>query len=94
MEEYQTDEQQIAALKNWWQQYGRSLLTGVVLALALVFGWRAWQSHQSTESETAALQYQSIVAAFETARDAEEASDAKASASVTLKTLVDRKSVV
>jgi predicted negative regulator of RcsB-dependent stress response len=37
----QTEEEQLAAIKDWWQRNGKPLLTGGVLALAGVFGWQA-----------------------------------------------------
>ena len=34
-----TEEEQIAQIKDWWQRNGKPLLTGGVLALAVVIGW-------------------------------------------------------
>jgi predicted negative regulator of RcsB-dependent stress response len=48
--DYLTDEEQLAQLRNWWQEHGRSLLVGVVLVVAAVVGWRWYQSH--TEQRT------------------------------------------
>jgi len=36
--EHRTEEEQVAALKQWWNDNGNSLIIGVGLALALVFG--------------------------------------------------------
>ena len=38
----QTEEEQIAQLKEWWQRNGKPLLAGGVLAVAGVFGWQYW----------------------------------------------------
>ena len=45
MAEMRTEEEQIEAIKQWWKKNGSSLLIGVGLALAIVFGWQAWQNH-------------------------------------------------
>ncbi len=45
---YDTDEEQIEALKRWWDENGTSLIIGVILVLAVVFGSRYWQSSQDS----------------------------------------------
>ena len=47
MAELRTEEEQIEAIKRWWKKNGSSLLLGIALALAIVFGWQAWQNHQA-----------------------------------------------
>ncbi len=44
MSEMRTEEEQVEALKDWWKENGRSLLLGVALALAIVFGWKGWET--------------------------------------------------
>lgn len=56
-----TEDEQIAQIKDWWQRNGKPLLTGGVLALALVFGWKGWQEYQSTQAQTASLIYQELL---------------------------------
>ena len=46
MTEYRTDEEQIEVLKRWWQEYGRSIITGVVLAVFVIGGWQMWQGQK------------------------------------------------
>ncbi|PAV26261.1 hypothetical protein CF392_06570 [Tamilnaduibacter salinus] len=59
----QSEEEQIATIKNWWKRNGTSLLLGVGLALALVFGWQAWQQHQAEQMSAAGSQYQQLLTA-------------------------------
>ncbi len=63
MSEMRTEEEQVEALKDWWKENGRSLLLGVALALAIVFGWNGWQNNQRVNAENAATVYQSLVQA-------------------------------
>lgn len=46
MDIYSTEEQQLDALKRWWQEYGKAIVLGMVLGLGGLFGWRYYQSYQ------------------------------------------------
>jgi predicted negative regulator of RcsB-dependent stress response len=58
-----TDEEELAVIKDWWQRNGMPLLTGVVLALLVVFGWQGWQRYQANQSQGASLVYQQLLEA-------------------------------
>ncbi len=45
---YETEEQQVEALKKWWKENGKSIIGGIVIGLGAVFGWQAWQQHTNT----------------------------------------------
>ena len=51
--DYDTDEEQIEALKNWWNENGNSIIVGIILVLAVLFGSRYWQSSQNATAELA-----------------------------------------
>lgn len=55
-----SEEEQVEALKRWWNENGSSLLTGVILVLAVFFGVRYWQSAQLGTSAAASDLYQQI----------------------------------
>ncbi|KZX82113.1 hypothetical protein A3715_06240 [Oleiphilus sp. HI0009] len=61
MDEFKTEEEQIAAIKNWWKNNGSSVLLAVVAALAIVFGYRAWQNNVENDKATASALYQQLV---------------------------------
>ncbi len=63
MEDYRTEEEQIEALKRWWSENGKSIVIGIVLAAAAVFGWRAWQAQQQAAGEAASELFFSLVEA-------------------------------
>jgi predicted negative regulator of RcsB-dependent stress response len=56
-----TEDEQVAELKDWWQRNGKPLVTGGLLALVIVFGWQAWQRHQSNQSQGASYLYQQLL---------------------------------
>ena len=64
MASYESDEEQIEALKNWWKENGNSLLMGVVIVLVVLFGSRQWQGSQLAKAEEASELYESISSAF------------------------------
>jgi predicted negative regulator of RcsB-dependent stress response len=51
---YDLDEQeQIDQLRAWWAKYGTAVLTVLVVAMAVVGGWRGWQWYQTSQSTQA-----------------------------------------
>jgi predicted negative regulator of RcsB-dependent stress response len=65
--DYLTDEEQVAALKKWWDENGKTLVVGLVVALVAVLGWRGYQDYSQTRAEAAAALYQ----AYQEEREAE-----------------------
>jgi predicted negative regulator of RcsB-dependent stress response len=56
-----TDEEELAVIKEWWQRNGMPLVTGVLLALVLVFGWQGWQKYQANQAHGASMLYQQLL---------------------------------
>ncbi len=48
--EYETEEQQVEALKEWWAENGRAVVAGVVLGAGAIGGWTFWQGHQEKQA--------------------------------------------
>jgi len=57
----QTEDEQIAQLKDWWDRNGKPLLAGGVLALVAVFGWQGWQKYQVNQAQGASVLYQQLL---------------------------------
>ncbi len=57
----ETEEEQIEQLKGWLKDYGPSFIIGVVLALAVGFGWNYWQQRQLRLSEQASIEYTRVL---------------------------------
>ena len=65
------EQEQVAELKAWWNQYG-SLVTAAVVAAALTFaGWQAWRWYERSQASHAGALYDTLVRAA-------QAGDAKA----------------
>ncbi|GMG87399.1 YfgM family protein [Biformimicrobium ophioploci] len=76
MADHLTEEEQIETLKRWWNENGRSVVFGVVLALAGYFGYQGWQKHERTQAETASNLYQQFTRGIESAGQGGESGDA------------------
>ncbi|MFC2991085.1 YfgM family protein [Halomonas tibetensis] len=61
MAELRSEEEQVDALKRWWKENGVSLIAGVAIAAAGVFGWNAWQSYQENQASAASARYQQLI---------------------------------
>ncbi len=54
---YDTDEEQIEALKRWWDENGTTIIVGIVLVVAVLFGTRYWDSSRLEMAEAASNVY-------------------------------------
>lgn len=59
----ESDEEQLEVLKKWWDENGTSLVTTIVLALGVTFGYRAWEDNIRETGEAASASYQNLVQA-------------------------------
>ncbi|HCE3194102.1 TPA: YfgM family protein [Vibrio parahaemolyticus] len=57
MELYDTEEQQVEAIKDWWKENGKAVIIGAVVGLGGLFGWRYYQDTVIQASETASQSY-------------------------------------
>jgi len=55
---HETEQEQIEAIKKWWQENGAAVLIGITLGFALLFGWRYWQTYTHSQAEQASHIYQ------------------------------------
>jgi len=58
---YSTEEEQVEAIKKWWRENGKSVIFGVVLGLAAVFGWRGWREHQAAQAMASSELFQDVL---------------------------------
>jgi len=55
------DDEGLAGAKDWWNRNGKPLLTGALLAAAVVMGWQAWHKYQTNQSQGASSLYQALL---------------------------------
>ena len=61
--DYETEEQQVEALKRWWAENGKAVIAGVVLGVGAIGGWSLWQGHQERRAVAASDAWSRVEAA-------------------------------
>lgn len=105
MEIYSTEEQQVDAIKQFWKDYGTSIVIGAVVGLGGLYGWNYYSDMKIVKAEEASQAFQTL-----TTKSSDEAAmlagvaefsknhDQKGYQAlldlIVAKTAVDRKSVV
>ena len=64
VEDYTSDREQEEALRQWWRENWRWIVGGVVLGVALLWGWRYYQSYREQQAHKAAQMYSEVDAAL------------------------------
>ncbi len=63
MEVYNSDEEQVEALKRWWKANGTSVIAGVIIGVAMIGGWNFWKSNQERKALQASAIYEQLLLA-------------------------------
>jgi predicted negative regulator of RcsB-dependent stress response len=61
MQDLETEEQQVEAIKKFWKENGTAIILGAVLGLGGLWGWRYYSAEQLASKERASLAYQNVV---------------------------------
>jgi len=61
VEIYQTEEQQVEAIKSYWQQNGNTIIAGIVLGLAGFIGFNVYQDNKFEEELLVSDNYQTLI---------------------------------
>jgi predicted negative regulator of RcsB-dependent stress response len=67
--DYLTDEEQVARLKTWWEQYGRTVVIALVLGVTGVIGWRWYNETRQVDIAAASDLYADYMDTEGTARE-------------------------
>jgi len=65
------EQEQVAELKAWWNQYGTLLVFALVAAAVAIGGWQGWRWYQQVQAQEASVVYDTLARAA-------QAGDAKA----------------
>jgi predicted negative regulator of RcsB-dependent stress response len=61
VEIYNSEQEQVEALKAWWEKNGRTVIIAIIALLLGVFGWKSWQGQQQQKAESASTAYQQMI---------------------------------
>lgn len=56
-----SEEEQVEAIKEWWQQNGTTVLVTIVGVLALIWGYNWWNSNQAASAQAASYAYEEML---------------------------------
>ena len=60
-----TDEETVELIREWLQQYGLTIIIGLVIGLGAIGGYRYWQNNQETQSANESTQLDTLLQALE-----------------------------
>ncbi len=72
MNMHHSEEEQIENLKKWWGENGPSVLFGIALGLAGLFGWHAWQDYKVRHATEASRLYTDLLLKMEASTQPDE----------------------
>lgn len=61
MNVYATEEEQVEALKTWWKQNAKSVLGGVLIGVAVIYGGKTWLQQHNRHIEVASAEYEAMI---------------------------------
>jgi len=60
--EYETEEQQIEAVKKWWKEYGMTIFAGLAIGLVGIFGYRYFIEQRELSMAETSHAYDTVIA--------------------------------
>lgn len=60
MEIYSTEEQQVDAIKQFWKDYGTSIIVGAVVGLGGLYGWNTYSDMKISSAEAASESFDQL----------------------------------
>ena len=85
MSVYQTEEEQVEAIKKWWKENWLSLVGGVLIGVGILFGGKYWMDTRNFHAEAASVEYEAMMQSMAQNKPA----DAEARANSLLSTYTD-----
>jgi len=65
VEIYDTEEEQVEALKRWWKENSTSTIVGLVMGIIIILGWGYWQDHKKAQAAQASATYDQLLKALD-----------------------------
>jgi len=70
--EYETEEQQVEAIKKWWKENGKLVIAGILLGIAVIISWRSYDDYKKNHAEYAGNVYDSIMQTVATSQNTDD----------------------
>ncbi len=59
--DYETEEQQLEAIKKWWNDNAAMIISGLVIGVASIFGWQYYQDYSIRHKDEASILYETVL---------------------------------
>lgn len=59
--EFETEEQQVEALKKWWKENGKQIIFGAVIGFGLIIGWRYYLDYSISQKAEASALFEQVI---------------------------------
>jgi len=66
---YDTEEEQVEALKRWWKENSTSTIVGLAMGIVIILGWNYWQEHKKAQAAQASAAYTQLLKALDENKD-------------------------
>ena len=63
MEVYDTEEEQVEAIKKWWRDNWKSLFGGIILGLGILYGGKTWLQQKDIHAGSASVEFEAMIQA-------------------------------
>ena len=61
MDELLSEKEQLEAIRSWWAENGRYIISGIVIGVALLVGWNYWNNKKAQDALAASTAYEALV---------------------------------
>lgn len=61
MDVYNTEEEQVQAIKQWWKENTVSLISGIVIGIVVLVGYKFWTESKQNQAQQASALYSQIL---------------------------------
>jgi predicted negative regulator of RcsB-dependent stress response len=69
VEVYQSEQEQVEEIKKWWAEYGSTIVTGLLLGIAILVGFRYWQHYKTEQAGQASSIYSQMLTSLRTGQN-------------------------
>lgn len=59
--EFETEEQQVEALKKWWKENGKQIIFGAVIGFGIIIGWRYYADYSVQQAAQASALFEQVI---------------------------------
>lgn len=71
MDVYNTEEEQVQAIKTWWKENSISIIAGIVIGIAVLAGYKYWVESNKNQAQQASVIYSQILSSDDKAKNTE-----------------------